>query len=539
MKRRIALISVYHKDGIIEFAKELQVLNFGIIASGGTAKHLAAAGLHVIDVANLVGGGPILGHRVVTLSREVHAGLLAKNVEQDREELVDLNIPYIDLVCVDLYPLQEEINKPDCTSTSVIEQTDIGGPTMLRSAAKGRRIVVCDPNDRTNVIDWLKNGTPNEKDFLNMLAAKAEYIVAQYCLLSAGYHGQGKYKGFIGQQHLTCKYGENGYQTPAALYKNNALSDELALHNFQLSAGSEPSYNNLCDVDRLLQTATHIAATFDKNRQAVPFMALGAKHGNLCGAGINFQSEEQALINMLEGDPVSLFGGVIMLNFMVDENIAELIINERPDKKRLLDGIVAPGFSEEAIEILARKKGKCRLLYNPALSNLNEKSLDSAEIHRYVRGGFLSQPNYSFIPKLGDDDISNFYTAAYFIGEAEENDILLAKAICDTSNSNTITLVKKGQLIGNGVGQQSRVRAARFAIKIAEECGHKTAGAVAASDSFFPYVDGPETLANAGILSIITSSGSINDAAVKAFCKQRAIALFMVPDSVGRGFYNH
>lgn len=534
MKRRIALISVYHKDGIIEFCKELRALNFDLIASSGTFKHLTEAGLHVINVASLVGGDPILGHRVVTLSREVHAGLLAKNVEQDREELSELNIPYIDLVCVDLYPLQAEINKPSCTSASVIEQTDIGGPTMLRSAAKGRRIVVCDPNDRTNVIDWLKSGTPNEKDFLNMLAAKAEYIVAQYCLLSAGYHGQGEYKGFIGQQHLTCKYGENGYQTPAALYKNNALSDELALHNFQLSAGSEPSYNNLCDVDRLLQTATHIAATFDKNRQAIPFMALGAKHGNLCGAGINFKTEELALVNMLEGDPVSLFGGIIMLNFVVSENIAELIVHEHPDKKRLLDGIVAPGFSEEAIEILARKKGKCRLLCNPALSTLNENSLDHAEIHRYVRGGFLAQPNYSFIPELDGD-----YTAAYFVSEDEENDILLAKAICDTSNSNTITLVKEGQLIGNGVGQQSRVRAARFAIEIAKECGHETAGAVAASDSFFPYVDGPETLADAGIISIITSSGSINDSAVRAFCKQKGITLFMVPDSVGRGFFNH
>lgn len=188
---RTALLSVYTKEGIVEFAEKLHGLGFNLIASGGTCIVLRNAGLSVTDVADVVGGGPILGHRVVTLSREIHAGLLAKDNEEDRAELKALDIPFIDLVCVDLYPLQEEIKKPEATTESVLEKTDIGGPTMLSSGAKGRRIVICDPNDRVKVLDWLKKGCPNKEKFINNLAVKADLTVAKYRALSAAYHSKG------------------------------------------------------------------------------------------------------------------------------------------------------------------------------------------------------------------------------------------------------------------------------------------------------------------------------------------------------------
>jgi len=184
---RTALLSVFHKDGIVEFATSLVEMGWQLLASGGTAKALAAAGLPVRDVAELV-GEPLLGHRVVTLSREVHAGLLAKDTPEDRAEIGRLNIPFIDLACVDIYPLQAEIANPDRTRESVIEKTDIGGPTMLRSAAKGRRIVVCDPTDRQPVIDWLRADKPDEDAFVTKLVAKAETTVGSYCLASGHYH---------------------------------------------------------------------------------------------------------------------------------------------------------------------------------------------------------------------------------------------------------------------------------------------------------------------------------------------------------------
>lgn len=183
---RTALLSVYNKAGIVEFARELLALDFSLLASGGTAKALVDEGLPVQDIATLV-GEPLLGHRVVTLSREIHAGLLAKDTPEDRAELAKRNIPFIDLVCVDLYPLLDEIKKVGATPESVLEKTDIGGPTMLRSAAKGRRIVISQPADRPVIISWLKNGEPNRQEMLKTMASHAEKDVALYCLISACY----------------------------------------------------------------------------------------------------------------------------------------------------------------------------------------------------------------------------------------------------------------------------------------------------------------------------------------------------------------
>ncbi len=527
-----ALISVFNKHGILEFARELEALGWDLLSSGGTAKHLLAGGVKTRDVAELVGGNAILGHRVVTLSREVHAGLLARHIPEDEAEMEKLGIPYIDLVCVDMYPLEAEIAKPEATRESVIEKTDIGGPAMLSSGAKGRRIVICDPADRMRVINWLKEGKPNEEEFITQLCAKADGVIAGYRLASARYHSQGAIDGLVGTRVAACKYGENAWQTAAGLYSPGS-SDPLALNKFELVQGIPPSFINLRDVDRMLQTMTHIAAGFDVNRGKVPLMAVGVKHGNPCGTAWD-TSKDRALACMVEGDLRALFGGFVMVNFAIDAVHADLLLMHSTNgQRRILDGIVAPEFAPKAVAMLKRKGDKCRLLVNPKLADLNRNSLDRANRLRYVRGGFLAQPNYTFVLELDKLARHGFCT------REQENDIMLAWAIGSTSNSNTITLVKNGMLIGNGVGQQDRVGAAKLALQRACDAGHDVHGAVAYSDSFFPFPDGPTVLAEAGIKVILASSGSINDQKTIDACAKHGVTLLMIPDAEGRGFFGH
>ena len=533
---KVALLSVYHKTGIVEFAKSLVALGWRILASGGTAKTLSEAGIPVQDVASLVGGQAILGHRVVTLSREVHAGLLARVTEEDAKEMDQLGIPYIDLVCVDLYPLHDEIKKPGSTMESVIEKTDIGGPTMLRSAAKGRRIVICDPADRQFVIEWLKKGQPDNNKVIAMLCAKAEHIVSEYCLASARYLSDGELDGLVGTKIITCKYGENGYQTPAGLY-SGGTDDSLALDKFEQVAGDSPSYNNLCDIDRLLQTVTHIAAAFTFNFTMLPNIAVAVKHGNPCGASAGKKIDD-TLKKMIIGDKRAIFGGLVMTNFHIGAKEAKILLTYEMDKgkRRLLDGIIAPSFDKEAVKMLERKGDKCRFISNLALAKLGQGSLDLAPRFRYVRGGFLKQPNYSYVPNLSAQELEKIGN----ITVRDYPDILLAWAIGSTSNSNTVTLVKGGgYLIGNGTGQQDRVGGCKLAISRAKDAGHETKGAVAYSDSFFPFTDGPQVLAKAGIKTIFASSGSVMDKDVKAFCLKKNISLVLIPDKIGRGFFGH
>lgn len=539
-KEKIALISVYDKTGIEKFAKSLIDLGWKIISSGGTAKYLSDAGISVTDVAEITGMPAILNHRVATLHPKIHGGLLALDTPEHLAELEKYKIPWIDLVCADFYPLEEEIKKAGATRISVIEKTDIGGPAMIRSGAKGRRITICDSADRMKVVEWLKNGEPERENFLNNLAAKAEAIISRYCAISANYHSNGEYEEIFGKKVSECVYGENAYQKPAILYENLDRNDALSIYNWQLVAGSPLSYNNICDLDRMIQTMTHIVAGFEKNFGQVPKIALGAKHGNACGAGVS-ELNEDAIDKMLSGDLRAIFGGSVMLNFSVDEKIAEELIHKYCEpSRRLLDVVAAPSFSVEAVEILSRKKGKCRLLANPNIEKTGLSSLDIAKRFRYVRGGFLAQPNYTFVPEI------------------KNADALLAWAIGSTSNSNTITLVKNGKLVGNGVGQQDRVGAAKLALLRADDAAEfkgrslreflqgpslsekaDLENAVAYSDSFFPFPDAVEVLINRGIKTIFSTSGSVNDEKIIEFCKIKGVSLIMLPDSEARGFYQH
>lgn len=527
----IALISVTEKKGIVEFALALVALGFRILASGGTAKRLTESGVNVVDISTIV-GPPILDHRVATLSREMHAALLAR-IPEDEQEMAELGYQFVDLVCVDFYQLENAIRRPAATVASVMKDTDIGGPALARSGAKGNRIVICVPEDREPVLQWLQEGMPNADKFINALAAKAEFVVGKYCLASAEFRGGEEYAGFMGRRVTECCYGENQAQSPASLF-TTGTQDPLALDAFERILGNPPSFINLTDIDRLAQTMTHVVAGFHHNQGAVPYVAVGCKHGNPCGAGVG-QLPLTAAMNAVAGDPLALFGGFVMTNFDITGEIAQALVSDNDGKKRILDGVVAPGFEQEAQEILQRKNGRCRLFRNDALRSLTKDSLDTTRRFVQVRGGFLLQGNYSYVIDLEDPKLESTEPMA----DKVKRDLLLAWAVGSTSNSNTITLAKDGMVIGNAVGQQDRMGAAALAIRLAQRAGHNTQLSVAYSDSFFPFTDGPQILANAGIRAILATSGSVQDDKVRDYCTGNNVALYRIPDSRGRGFFRH
>jgi phosphoribosylaminoimidazolecarboxamide formyltransferase / IMP cyclohydrolase len=331
-----------------------------------------------------------------------------------------------------------------------------------------------------------------------------------------------------------CAYGENAWQTPAQLV-HDETTDPLALGRFELLEGSSPSYNNLVELDRQLQTITHIAAAFDVSGRQGLAIAVGSKHGNACGAAVA-ETPVQATERMLTGDTISIFGGCVMVGFPVDGAVADTLLNYSSEVRRLLDTIAAPSFTDEAVESLARKHGKCRLLANPALAELGRDSIDTAPRRRQVRGGVMEQPNYTFVLDLGDAAVQRAGTP---LTDAQERDLLLAWAVGATSNSNTIALVRDGQLLGNGVGQQDRVGGCKLAVARATGAGHEVAGAAAYSDSFFPFPDGPQVLIDAGVSSIFCTTGSVRDELVLETMTAAGMSVAQLPDREARGFFGH
>lgn len=535
---KTALISVFDKVGIVAFVRALVALGFNIISSGGTAKVLREAGIPVRDVAELVGGDAILGHRVVTLSREVHAGLLARDTPEDNAELEKLGIPRIDLVCVDMYPLEKAITDPNATTESVIENTDIGGPTMLSSAAKGRRIVVCDPADRTRVIEWLQNDRPDADKFVNELCAKADGVVAAYRLLSARFHSKGAIDGMVGTKTIVCKYGQNP-SLQAAYYATG--NGRLAIHAFKQVGGTEPSFINLTDLSRAVHTLTQCAANFRASFGQTPKIALAVKHGNCCGAAYG-DDPCTVIRKMIESDPTSIHGATVLCNFPLDERLAtELRTYKHPATKqlpkRLIDVVAATAFDEGAESVMERKAGKCRMFANPALPDVNADDLPRSRIRVIDRDGFLKEEGEPFILDVDDPRMEKKGEMTLI----ERLDLVFAHGIGSTSNSNTICLVKNGMLIALAVGQQSRVRAGKLALMICEESGHDPHGAIAYSDSFFPYSDGPLVLARAGIAGLFASSGSNNDPTVfqELFSAFPDLTFWSRKDKECRGFAYH
>ena len=452
------------------------------------------------------------------------------------------------MVCCYFYPLELEVVKPEATRESVIEKTDIGGPTQVRSGAKGRRITICDAADRSRVIEWLQAGEPDHDEFVNTLAAKAEYLVSRYCAISATYHGGDTYATMHGVKSRTLKYGENPHQKNAVLY---AVSDDpLALHNFKIVYGGPSSFVTETDIDRGVETVVRICAGVHANT-IVPYKTMVAvKHGNTCGAS-HGNYEQDVIRATISGDAEAVLGAVVVCNFTLTKDFLELIFRSHdPAGKKwgMISAIACQSITPEALTLLAEKQSKCIVYTNANLDwrEMGTGNLRTEKIFRYVRGGVLVQDAPVFIPLFSKDetftkhcgDLSRYFTT----------DLVLAWAINATSNSNTITIVREGKLLGNAVGQQKRVASSKlaiekteFALTFGQQYSLKEGGqnAIAWGDSFFPYPDGIEVLYKAGVRAVFATHGSKRDEQVIAFCKENNMLFATYPDAVARGFYAH
>ncbi len=534
MNSKNALLSVFDKTGITEFAQALVELGWTLYSSGGTAKVIAEAGLPVTDVAELTGYPAILGHRVVTLHPRVHGGILGRpDLAEDQADMQEHGISPFGLVVVNLYPFADTVAS-GASFAECIEKIDVGGPTMVRAAAKNHAHVgiITDAKQYPAILAELGEAGELSAATRQSLAIEAFAHTAAYDLAVVEWLSEGEYKGMLGHKVRDLGYGENRWQSPASLYQWVGNTDPLAVHQFNLVAGQNPGFVNMTDVDRELQTATHILAGHGINFDDTPYVAIAVKHGNACGVGVA-GSPEEALKLMLVGDKRAVFGAVVLVNFPITGALAELLLHYESDTRRLLDGICAPDFDEVARTALGRRDGKYFLAANPALERLGEDSLDRETLIRPVRGGFLMEPNYTNTVDVNSLEVRGK------LSDQDIRDVVTGMGICATSNSNTITLVKKGQLIGNGVGQQDRVGAAELALKRARDAGHNPEGAVAVSDSFFPYADGPKVLMEGGIGVIYSTTGSRNDGEVQAVCAKQYVALVQQPDADARMFYRH
>lgn len=477
MKKR-ALVSVSNKEGIVDFVKELQALDIEVISTGGTKKILQEHGLQVIGISEVTGFPEIMDGRVKTLHPAIHGGLLAvRDNESHMEQIEELSIQPIDFVIVNLYPFKETISKEGVQFAEAIENIDIGGPTMIRSAAKNHHFVtvVVDPADYAIVLSELKLDGQVKAETKRYLAAKVFRHTAAYDALVAKYLT--KQTGEERVESLTMtfekgqdlRYGENPHQK-AAFYGTLPYNQ---LH------GKALSYNNIRDADAAIQVVREF------NVPAV----VAVKHMNPCGVGIG-DHIEQAYVRAYQADPTSIFGGIIASNQEIDQATA-LRMHDI-----FLEVIIAPSFTNEALEILQQKKNLRLLVLD--ITTLAREQLIS------VQGGVLVQ----------DEDIASLNDANITIPtkrqptDKEWENLRLAWQVVKHVKSNAIVLAKDGMTVGIGAGQMNRVGAAKIGIT---QAGEKARGGALASDAFFPMSDTVEVAAEAGITAIIQPGGSVKD----------------------------
>ena len=486
-----ALLSVSDKEGIVEFARGLAALGVELVSTGGTAQVLAAAGLPVRSVSDLTGFPEILGGRVKTLHPAVHGGILyRREVPEDEEQLAKLGISSIDLVVVNLYPFAETIARPGVTLAEAIENIDIGGPTMIRAAAKNYRGVgvVVNPARYQEVLAELEEntGTLSEETAFR-LAVEAFAHTAQYDAVISNYLGKllaGK-EGFPAHLSLTLtklqdlRYGENPHQRAAFYGEAGDVGPSLARAR-QLQ-GKPLSFNNINDGNAALELVREFSET----------TVVALKHTNPCGVA-TAESLLEAYRRAYEADPVSIFGGIVAVNRPVDVETARAMV------EIFLEVIIAPGFDEEALEVLAQKPN-LRLLEVPDLSQPVEPYLE------YKGCGAASWSRTRCGPAGSPGPQGSYQKEP----TAEQlHDLLFAWKVVKHVKSNAIVVAAGGQTLGIGAGQMNRVGAARIAL---EQAGDRAAGSVLASDAFFPMPDTVEEAARAGVRAIIQPGGSIRD----------------------------
>jgi phosphoribosylaminoimidazolecarboxamide formyltransferase/IMP cyclohydrolase len=509
---RRALLSVSNKTGLVEFARGLAELGWELISTGGTARALRQAGLAVRDVEKVTGFPEMMEGRVKTLHPAVHAALLARrDAPEHLRALEEHNIQPIDLVAVNLYPFRDTAARGDAAASEVIEQIDIGGPSMIRSAGKNADAVtvVVDPEDYERVLAAVRAGT-DDAELRRVLAGKAFAHTAAYDAAIATWLAQQRGERFpehtvwAFQRAQSLRYGENPDQE-AAFYVERP---DLGIAGLTQRKGKALSFNNLLDLEGAL---LGIDPFGEQSACAI------VKHTTPCGLAIG-ESALDAYRKALACDPVSAFGSVIALTVPVDEEAANAI------SSLFVECIVAPTFSDEAIEILGRKQN-LRVLQGRATWPAGARDF------KRVRGGVLVQDR----PSAQIDDRNWRVVSARHPTPEEYQDLLFAWRAVASVKSNAIVLARDGATIGIGAGQMSRVDAAFLAVHKARTVGHETKGAALGSDAFFPFRDGVDQAAEAGVRAIVHPGGSVRDAEVVAAADEHGIAMVFT----GRRQFRH
>lgn len=508
-KIKRALVSVSDKTGIVEFASQLASRDIIILSTGGTARLLADAGIEVIEISDYTGFPEIMDGRVKTLHPKIHGGLLARRGTDDAV-MAENNIEPIDLVVVNLYPFEAIVNQSDCTLADAIENIDIGGPTMLRSAAKNHAYVgaVVDAADYENIIDEIDNHDGSLTDETRFyLAQKVFAHTANYDANVSNYLGAISTDGEDLDYPLTftsqfrklqeLRYGENPHQTAAFYTQQTPPSGTIAAS--EQRQGKALSYNNIADTDAALECVLSYQEA----------ACVIVKHANPCGVAVG-ENVRQAYERAYQTDPISAFGGIIAFNCPLDEETAKAII-----ERQFVEVIIAPSVSKEALDVLSVKEN-IRVLE----AGIRETVLQQLTMKR-VSGGLLIQDNdRGFIER---DDLT--IVSKRPPTEKEFEDLLFAWKVVKYVKSNAIVYAKDKQTIGIGAGQMSRIYSARIAAIKAEDEGLEVSGSVMASDAFFPFRDGIDAAAKAGVTAIIQPGGSIRDDEVIAAADEANMAM--------------
>ncbi|HET9985311.1 MAG TPA: bifunctional phosphoribosylaminoimidazolecarboxamide formyltransferase/IMP cyclohydrolase [Longimicrobiales bacterium] len=516
-----AILSVSDKTGIVDFARGLAQLGWELVSTGGTAAALRQAGIPVRDVSEVTGHPEMMEGRVKTLHPAVHAGILARrDVPEDLRALASHGYPPFELVAVNLYPFTRTVTAATPLAAAM-EQVDIGGPTMLRAAAKNHRFVlpVVDPADYPRVLQALRGGEPEE--FRVELARKVFAHTSTYDAAVAAYlgglgGGAGEAESRLPGEILLrlhkvqdLRYGENPDQA-AGFYAEEGAPDD-ALPSLRQLHGKELSFNNLLDIE----AATWAVAAWPPERGAA---CVIVKHNTPCGVALAGAASD-AYTRALQADPVSAFGGIVAYNVTVDGGAVEAMANT------FLEVVVAPGFTEEALELLRRKKN-LRLIELP-LQFGQEGELD----YKRVRGGMLVQDRMRLVFR---EDAWRVVTKRE-PSEQEWRDLRFAWRVVAAVKSNAIVLARDEMTLGIGAGQTSRVDSARVAVMKANDQGLALADAALASDAFFPFRDGVDTAAAAGVRSVIQPGGSVRDEEVIAAADEHGLAMVFT----GRRVFRH
>ena len=504
----LALVSVSDKTNIVPFCKDLiEKFDYKILSSGGTAKYLLDAKIPVIKVADFTNSPEILEGRVKTLHPKIHGGILAKRSDEKHKRDVEKNkLELIDLVVVNLYPFKKKVEE-ECSWEDAIENIDIGGPSMIRSAGKNHRYVsvLVDPIQYDEFIEENEKGSLNE-EFKAKLALEAFQHTADYDTAIANW--MSKEKGLLSSKHIesyplikSLRYGENPHQK--ALWYG--LSN-IGWNSAEQLQGKELSYNNLLDLESALSTVLEFGYGDKPDYKLNACASVILKHNNPCGASVN-NLQSNAFKNALRCDSVSAFGGIVAFNSNVDKDTAITL------KNIFLECIVAPAFDEEALEVLKIKKN-LRIL---RLSK-NKLTLRNQTSSKSIMGGLLIQDTDNI-----EDERNNWISVTKNKPTDQQAlDLNFAWKICKHVKSNAIVIAKDQKTIGIGAGQMNRVGAAKLALEAAkEECS----GAVLASDGFFPFGDTVELANDYGISSIIQPGGSLRDEESIDICNSKGMSM--------------